>query len=109
MFRPTILNRSIRLSLSSRNQVRTYADKKMTDKAAETFKEAGQAFKSDGAIGSNFNADGAIGSKAQQVGGPFSADGAIGKQFTDEGAIGGTGQKAAEQVEEAGKEGEKKV
>ncbi|WWC70418.1 uncharacterized protein I206_104369 [Kwoniella pini CBS 10737] len=115
MFRPTTLNRtivSIRATrLSPINQIRTYADKSkdMTDKAAETFKEAGQALKSDGSIGSNFNADGAVGSKFQEVGGPFSADGAIGKQFTDTGAIGGTGQKVAEQVEEAGKEGEKKV
>ncbi|WVF71702.1 hypothetical protein IAT40_006510 [Kwoniella sp. CBS 6097] len=85
-------------------------DKKMSEanqEAGDMVKKAGQAFQSDGAVGSQFNSDGNIGQVGQAVGGPFAADGAIGKNFTDTGSVGGSVQKNAEEVEGAGKEHKK--
>ncbi|KAJ3032054.1 hypothetical protein HDV00_008005 [Rhizophlyctis rosea] len=77
----------------------------------QTVKNAAKAsaFKADGSIGQKFTEKGSIGSKIdKEVGGPFSAQGSIGKQFTERGAVGSTGQKAAEKVEDAARNQQRK-
>ncbi|WVR07271.1 hypothetical protein IAU60_004312 [Kwoniella sp. DSM 27419] len=88
-----------------RTQVRFYADNKgAMAQAGEAMKKAGQAFKSDGAIGKQFEGDGNIGQVGEAVGGPFSSKGAVGKNFTGDGAVGGSVNESAEDVKQAGKE-----
>lgn len=48
------------------------------EKVKEVTKNAADALKEDGSVGSKFTPQGSIGSIGEKVGGPFSSDGAIG-------------------------------